>query len=47
LKSEQVSKYKIIQISKKKTGKTEKGKKNREEAPCGLAQHERHLGGGN
>jgi hypothetical protein len=47
LKSEQISKYKIIQISEKKTEKTEKGKQNREEAPCGPAQHECHVGGGN
>jgi hypothetical protein len=43
-KSEQISKYKIIQISEKKT---EKSRKNREEAPHGPAQQEHHISGAN
>jgi hypothetical protein len=43
-KSEQISKYKIVQILEKKT---EKSRKNREEAPHGPAQQKHHVGGPN
>jgi hypothetical protein len=43
-KSEQISKYKIVQILEKKT---EKSRKNREEARHGPAQQEHHVGGAN
>jgi hypothetical protein len=43
-KSEQISKYKIVQIFKKKI---EKSKANREEAPHGPVQQEHHVGGPN
>jgi hypothetical protein len=43
LKSEQISKYKIIQISGKKTEK----RRNRQEASPGPAQQKSHTGGAN
>jgi hypothetical protein len=43
-KSEQILKYKIVQISEKKI---EKSRKNREKAPHGLAQQENYVGGAN
>jgi hypothetical protein len=43
-KSEQILKYKIVQILEKKT---KKSRKNREEAPHGPAQQKHHVGGPN
>jgi hypothetical protein len=43
-KSEQISKYKIGQISEKKNRKKQK---KREEVPHGPAQQEHHIGGAN
>jgi hypothetical protein len=38
---------KLFKFQKRKQEKQKKAKKNREEAPCGPAQDESHVGGGN